>query len=281
MSRPTLFALTTLALLAFAGNSLLCRLALREGAIDAASFTTVRLLAGAAALVVLVGLRRGRFRLLGSWPSALALFGYAAGFSLAYRGLSAATGALLLFAAVQATMTGWGLVRGERLHAAQWGGLVLAGAGLGGLLLPGLAAPAPLPALLMLGAGLCWGAYSLRGRGAGDPLAVTAGNFLRATLPALLLVLAWAPGTGPTPAGLGYAIASGALTSGIGYAIWYRALPQLSATRAATVQLAVPVLAAAGGVLLLGETPTLRLALAAAAILGGIALVVGRRPVPR
>lgn len=282
MPQARLLALTALALLAFAGNSLLCRLALSRTQIDAASFTTMRLVSGAAVLWLLLALRGARAGGSGNWPSALALFAYAAGFSFSYLHLPAGAGALILFGAVQTTMISVGLWRGERLGAAQLAGLALAGCGLAGLLLPGLSAPPLGSALLMLVAGIAWGVYSLRGRGAGDPLAVTAGNFLRAAPMALALSLLLAGTVHPDPAGLGYAVLSGALASGMGYAIWYAALPQLKASTAATVQLSVPVLAAMGGVLLLDETLTLRLLAASAAILGGIALVVlnGKRSVP-
>jgi drug/metabolite transporter (DMT)-like permease len=277
MSSARAFALTTLAMIAFAGNSLLCRLALRHTSIDAASFTAIRLLSGAAMLILVAratgGTRSGR----GNWPSALALFAYAAGFSFAYVSLPAATGALLLFGAVQATMVGYGIWRGERLHGRQWTGLLLAFCGLVGLLLPGLSAPPLGGALLMLGAGVAWGVYSLRGRGAGDPTKVTAGNFLRATPVALFLSLVASHGAVPDPSGLTYAVASGALASGLGYAIWYTALPALKSTSAAAVQLSVPVIATLGGAALLGEPVTLRLALTSCAILGGIALVILRK----
>ena len=272
------FALTSLAMLAFAGNSLLCRLALAHTAIDPASFTAIRMISGAAMLAVAVRLRGGHWRVQGSWPSALALLAYAVAFSFAYVGLSAATGALLLFGAVQATMIGVALARGERLHGAQLAGLALACAGLVALLLPGLAAPPLGRAALMLGAGVAWGAYSLRGQGAGDATAVNAGNFLRATPIALALSLVLAYGRPADPAGIGYAVASGALASGVGYAIWYAALPSLRSTTAAVVQLSVPALATLGGALLLGEPITARVVLASAAILGGIGIVVrGRR----
>jgi drug/metabolite transporter (DMT)-like permease len=261
-------------MLAFAGNSLLCRLALKNTAIDAATFTTVRIASGA---LVLWLLARGRSGLGGSWISALALFGYAIAFSLAYRELSAATGALLLFGAVQASMIAAGLWRGERLHAAQSAGLVLALGGLVVLLLPGLSAPPLIASLLMLGAGVAWGVYSLRGRGAGDPLHTTAGNFVRAAPFALAASLLMFSQFSADTLGVIYAIASGALTSGVGYAIWYAALPRLRAVEAASVQLSVPVLAALGGIALLGETPTLRLIACSAAVLGGIALVIARR----
>jgi drug/metabolite transporter (DMT)-like permease len=274
MSRVRIVALTSLAMIAFAGNSLLCRMALKHTSIDAASFTTIRLISGAAMLWLVVRMRRGPQAGAGNWRSALALFVYAAGFSFAYVSLPAATGALLLFGAVQATMIGYGVWAGERLLKAQVVGLVLAIGGLVGLLLPGLSAPPLQGAVLMLGAGAAWGVYSLRGKGAGDPTRVTAGNFLRAVPVAAALSILTLSGFSLDTAGLWYAVSSGALASGIGYAIWYTALPALKATHAATVQLSVPVIAASGGVVLLGEPITLRLVLASAAILGGIALVL-------
>nr|WP_315235270.1 DMT family transporter [uncultured Albidiferax sp.] len=277
MSRTRTLVYTALAMLAFAGNSLLCRVALKHTSLDAASFTSIRLVSGALVLCLLVRMRRPGTPVGGNWLSAGALFAYAAGFSFAYLRLSAATGALLLFGAVQATMIGHGVWAGERLRSLQWAGLLVTLGGLVGLLLPGLSAP-PLPsALLMLGAGVAWGVYSLRGKGAGDPLAVTAGNFLRAAPLALALSLLLYPRISPDPAGLLYAVASGALTSGIGYAIWYSALPKLPSTAAATVQLSVPVLAALGGIVFLGETASLRLLLASVAVLGGIALVIWQK----
>lgn len=266
--------LTALAMLAFAGNSLLCRMALKHTSIDAASFTTIRLLSGALMLALVVRCQRSPSAGAGNWPSALALFAYAAGFSFAYLSLSAATGALLLFGAVQATMIAYGVWRGERLLRMQLAGFVLALGGLVGLMLPGLAAP-PLPsALLMLGAGMAWGVYSLRGRGAGDPTRVTAGNFLRAVPMAAALSLLMQTPIALDRAGIGYAVVSGALASGLGYAIWYQALPALKATQAATVQLSVPVLAALGGIVFLGEPLSMRMVLASIAVLGGIALVI-------
>lgn len=274
-------ALTTLAMLAFAGNSLLCRAALRPAAIDAATFTLVRLASGALVLWAIVRLRGGTHAGAGRWPSALALFAYAAAFSFAYRDLSAATGALLLFGAVQATMIGHGLARGERLAPRQWLGVAMALAGLVVLLSPGLSAPPPMPAALMLAAGIAWGAYSLRGRCAGDPTRVTAGNFLRAVPLAAALSLATAAHAHTDVRGLALAIASGALTSGVGYAIWYAALPALKATQAATVQLGVPLIATLAAVPLLGEPVGARVLAATPAILGGIALVVLSRRVGR
>ena len=271
-------ALTSLAMVAFAGNSLLCRVALKHTSIDAASFTTIRLASGALVLWLIVRMSRSTASGEGNWRSALALFGYAAGFSFAYASLPAATGALLLFGAVQATMIGHGMWAGERLRGLQSVGLVLALGGLVGLLLPGLAAPPLAGSVLMLGAGVAWGIYSLRGRGGGDPTRVTAGNFLRAVPIAAALSLLLHEGASLDGAGFWYAVASGALASGIGYAVWYAALPALKATQAAIVQLSVPVIAALGGILFLGEPLTLRLALTSAAILGGIALVILEKP---
>jgi drug/metabolite transporter (DMT)-like permease len=281
MPTSRLFVLTALAMLAFAGNSLLCRAALEQTAIDAASFTTVRLVSGAAMLWLLVRLRRGSPVGAGNWPSALALVAYAAGFSFAYLSLPAATGALLLFGAVQATMIGYGLWSGERLSGLQIAGLMLAFAGLVGLLLPGLAAPPLAGAALMLGAGVAWGIYTLRGRGAGDPLQVTAGNFLRTLPVAVGLSVLLINDAVLDPGGMFYAVLSGALASGIGYALWYSALPALKATHGATVQTSVPVIAAVGGILFLGEPVTLRFVLAAVAILGGIVLVLRARRLDR
>ena len=261
-------------MLAFAGNSLLCRAALRDTPIDAASFTAIRIVAGAVALWLIVRIRGGSRRPAGSWRSALALFAYAAFFSYAYLGLTAATGALLLFGAVQATMIGHGIAHGERFGRWRGAGLALAVTGLVGLLLPGLTAPSPLHAVLMIGAGIAWGAYSLRGRGAGDPTQVTAGNFVRAAAFAAALAAAAFPWASIDPSGAAYAVASGAITSGVGYAIWYSALKGLRATSAATVQLSVPAITALGGVALLGEALTLRLVLCSTAILGGIAMVI-------
>jgi drug/metabolite transporter (DMT)-like permease len=267
-------ALTSLAVVAFASNSLLCRAALNHTSIDPASFTAIRLAAGAVALWLLGKMRSGAHQGSGNWLSAFALFVYAAGFSFAYITLPAATGALLLFGAVQATMIGHGLWVGERLRKPQVVGLVLACAGLVALLLPGLAAPPLVGAALMLGAGVAWGIYSLRGRGLGDPLKVTAGNFLRAVTFAGALSLLLLQHTTIDGTGFWFAVCSGALASGAGYAIWYTALPALQATSAATVQLSVPVIAALGGVAFLDETITPRLAVASATVLGGIALVI-------
>lgn len=279
MSRALTFAFTGLAMIAFAGNSLLCRMALKNTGIDAASFTSIRIVSGALVLWLIVRLRGTVRGAAGSWPSALALFAYAACFSYAYISLPAATGALLLFGAVQATMIGYGLWIGERPGMRQSVGLLCACGGLVGLLLPGqissgITAPPLSASLLMLGAGCAWGIYSLRGRGVGDPIGATMGNFLRAvpiTMAMSAMALPWAA---LDRDGVCYAIASGALTSGVGYAIWYTALRDLKATSAAVVQLSVPVFAAIGGIALLGESISLRLLIASAAILGGISLVI-------
>jgi drug/metabolite transporter (DMT)-like permease len=269
--------LTSLAMLAFAGNSLLCRLALSGTTIDAGTFTSVRIVSGALTLWIIVKLRSGAPGLAGNWASAAALFAYAAGFSLAYIQLSAATGALLLFGAVQATMIGYGFWSGDRLRGWQIVGFVCAVLGLVALLLPGLSAPPLHSAALMVAAGIAWGIYSLRGRGGGDPTSATAGNFVRAVPFTAVLSLVMLAQFSIDVAGVSYAIASGALTSGLGYAIWYTALKGLKATSAATVQLSVPVIATIGGALLLGEHVTLRIVIASVAILGGIALVILNR----
>lgn len=269
--------LTAVAMLAFAANSLLCRGALAAGHADAATFTTLRLASGAASLYLLGRFRRGpveRPRI--AWGSAVALFAYAMGFSLAYVRIPAGVGALLLFAAVQLTMIGAGLRAGERPRPMEWTGFAVSIAGLVVLTRPGLARPDPLGAILMLGAGVAWGVYSLHGRGRGDAIGRNAGSFARATPIALLVSLGivFAGSARVDPVGAGLAVASGALASGMGYAIWYAALRGLTATRAAIVQLSVPPLAAVGGVVLLGELFSLRLLVASLLILGGIALAV-------
>ena len=283
--------LTALAMLAFAGNSLLCRMALKFTSVDAVSFTSVRLLSGALALCLLVRFRGSGAAgkpasvvAYGNWGSALALFAYAALFSYAYVGMTAATGALLLFAAVQASMIAWGLTQGERLRPLQAVGFVAALAGLAALMLPGFASPQWHVALAMLGAGAAWGVYSLRGRTTRpgqtpDALAMTCGNFVRTLPMAIALSAATLPWMHLDSTGLALAVASGAVTSGLGYVVWYRALPALRATHAATVQLSVPVIAAVGGVLLLSESFTWQLLVSSVAVLGGIALVL-RRPRP-
>ena len=274
-------ALACGALVCFAANSLLCRAALGRGLADPGAFTAVRLASGAATLALLLGATRRTRPSGGSWTSALALFAYAAAFSLAYVRIAASVGALVLFALVQATMVGHGLATGAGLGPRGWIGVALATAGLAWLTLPGAGAPDLAGSALMAIAGLAWGIYSVRGRRATDPLATTADNFVRAAPLGIALLLAQAGGAHPSPAGLGLAVASGALASGIGYAIWYAALPALGSARAGTLQLTVPVLAAAGAAVFLGERVTLRLVGAGAAILAGVALSVARpRPAP-
>jgi drug/metabolite transporter (DMT)-like permease len=269
-----IFILTLLAMIAFAGNSLLCRAALKQTSIDAASFTFIRVFSGAAALWLIMKMRGAAWKEAGNWSSALALFAYAAAFSFAYNSLSAGTGALLLFGAVQATMILWGFRRGERLHTIQIVGLVVAVTGLVALLLPGLSAPPVSGSILMLGGGVAWGIYSLRGKMEKNPVGSTAGNFLRAVPLAAIVSVIFLPWARLDRAGIGYAVISGAIASGLGYVIWYTALSGLKAASAATVQLSVPVLAATGGILLLGEPITFRYLIASIAVLGGIALVI-------
>ncbi len=276
LSHRTLL-LTLLAMLAFAGNSLLCRLALRDTAIDPASFTALRLGSGALVLWLLLRAGRAPLPLQGSWSGALALFVYAAAFSLAYRYLDAGVGALILFGSVQLAMSGWGLLKGERLSQVQSSGLFIAALGLAAWLLPGSSAPALTGTLLMIMAGLAWAAYSLLGRGVGDPLADTAGNFVRATPLGLVMLLAFAGSWQVDGPGVLYALLSGALTSGIGYALWYAALKHLTAIQGASVQLSVPVIAALLGSLLLAESLSLRLMMVSAMTLGGIGLVLWGR----
>ncbi len=274
MKSARILILTLLAMIAFASNSLLCRAALKQTSIDAATFTFVRMFSGAATLWLIMKLRKGAWKEEGSWSSALALFIYAAAFSFAYLDLSAGTGALLLFGAVQATMILWGFRKGERLDAIQMVGVIVAVTGLVVLMFPGFSAPPLVGSILMVGAGVAWGIYSLRGKGEKNPASVTAGNFIRAVPFAAAVSIIFVPWVSFDLDGVGYAIISGAITSGLGYVIWYSALPGLKAASAATVQLSVPVLAATGGILLLGEPLTLRYLIASIAILGGIALVM-------
>jgi drug/metabolite transporter (DMT)-like permease len=267
---------TAFALLAFAANSILCRMALRHASIDPASFTSVRLIAGAVSLWILVRLSKAQGPTGGNWLSALALLVYAAAFSFAYVAVTAGTGALLLFGAVQLIMIAVGVARGEQLDLRICAGWLLAVSGVVILLLPGVAAAPPLHAALMLGAGIAWGIYSLRGRTSRDPLRDTAGNFLRAAPGALLLSALMWPHSSFNGTGVLLAAVSGSLASGVGYAAWYAALPRLSAIAAANLQLSVPLIAAVGGVVLFAEPITVRLAVASILLLGGIALATRR-----
>lgn len=271
---------------AFAGNSILCRMALESGDIDATSFTTLRLVSGAIMLSLLVMARPGAGTALGlgkllerkGWGAAVALFVYAAGFSYAYIALGAGMGALILFAAVQITMVGVGVWQGERLARADWLGIILASAGLVYLLLPGVHGPPLAAALLMAVAGIAWGAYSLMGRGVSNPTLNTTINFLRAVPLAVVLSLLFLAELDLTLRGVVLAVASGALTSGLGYVIWYAALRDLAAVQASVLQLTVPPLAVLGGVVFLGEQLGIRLVLSSLLILGGVALTIRPRP---
>jgi len=270
--------LTAIAMFAFAANSLLCRLALGAGLVDAASFATIRIGAGALALgaLVLPRLRvQGRPRVDGR--AVAGLFAYMIFFAFAYRTLTAGTGALILFGAVQLTMFSVALSRGESFPGRSWAGLALAAGGLVYLVMPGVSAPDPAGALLMATAGIAWGGYSLLGRRAGDPLTATAMNFICSVPLAVACSLLFRADFHVTAMGAGLAVVSGAVASGLGYFVWYAALRGLTAMRAATVQLSVPAIAAFGGVLMLDETVTLRLVLASVATLGGIALVLRQR----
>lgn len=285
MASPTMAKkiplLTLAALVAFAANSLLTRLALGTGAIDAASFMAIRLVSGALMLSVLVGWsgnKRADLPDRGDWVAALMLFLYAALFSFAYLQLDSGTGALILFGSVQVAMILAAVWQGELPQPLEWVGLLLALGGLTHLVLPGAIAPPLLGASLMVGAGVAWGIYSLRGRGATDPIALTCGNFWRSLPFALGVGLVGLPNLHLSVLGTSLAAIAGAITSGLGYALWYGALQGLTATQAAMVQLTVPVLAAAGGIIFLQEALSLRLAIATVFILGGIGLaILGRQ----
>ncbi len=267
------------ALTAFAANSVLCRLALGKTVIDAASFATIRLVSGALVLLLLLSaFKRGNApEQRGNWTSAIMLFVYAAAFSFAYISLNTGTGALILFASVQATMIIYAMFKGERLHLLRCLGLFTALSGLIYLVFPGLQAPTPSGAALMTAAGIAWGGYSLRGRGSKAPVAVTADNFLRSTPFVLFISLIFFQNLHITIEGAFLACLSGGLTSAIGYVVWYAALKDLAAAPAALVQLIVPVLAALGGVVFLSEEPTLRLLLSSVMIIGGVALALAQR----
>lgn len=274
--RNTLLWSVLISLLAFAANSVFCRLALMNGDIDPHSFTAIRLLSGGAFLFCLITLRRPAQPLGGSWKGGVSLFLYAYLFSIAYLQLGAGAGALILFGAVQITMFVFSWLKGEHVRMRVLLGMLAAFAGLVALLLPGADAPPATSAVIMVVSGVAWGAYSLLGRGAANPLADTAGNFIR-SLPWLCLMALVVLATGHlhiSTAGLFYALASGVLASGAGYAIWYGVVKRISAQHAATLQLSVPVLAALAGVWLLGEALTVRLMLSSAVVLGGIALAL-------
>lgn len=271
------FLFAAITMTAFAANSILARLALGDDAIDPASYTFIRIASGAVILGVLAALQGGSAYAAprrGNWISALALLAYAAGFSFAYLALDTGTGALILFACVQATMIGWSLARGDRPLVLEWAGLAAAFAAFVWLVLPGIGAPEPWAAALMMGAGIAWGIYSLRGAGSADPLAATAGNFIFATPVALALLVAAVSQAHMNAFGLAMAVLSGSVASGLGYALWYRTLRDLTGTQAAIVQLTVPVIAAAGGIAFRGEPLTARFVIASIVILGGVAVAI-------
>ncbi|WP_157600115.1 DMT family transporter [Saccharospirillum impatiens] len=279
---PRHASLTVLALIAFAANSVLCRLALGPLSIDAASFTAVRLVSGAITLVLILAIRHRPGNALsqllaGSWRGAGFLWLYAACFSFAYVQLDTATGALLLFGTVQLTMIITSLLRGERLTGLEWLGLWIAVGGFLYLIIPGLTAPTRLGFVLMVISGIAWGFYTLNGRGSSQPLADTAGNFVRAAPFALLLYLPFTDAILITSSGFWLAVASGSLASGIGYALWYSVLPALSGVQASVLQLSVPVLAAIGGAVVVLEPLTTHLLVATGLLLGGIGVFLAGR----
>ncbi len=272
---------TGCALIAFAFNSILCRLALKTGEIDAAGFTTIRLLSGALALITISYFSGGKAKKMkrGNWLSAFLLFAYAICFSFAYISLTTGTGALILFGCVQLTMILAALFKGEKPKILEWVGMCVALGGLIYLVFPGLTSPPLFSSALMAFAGISWGIYTLRGKGSSDPLGDTTGNFVRSAPMIIIAVLPFLSGMHLSGTGILLAVLSGAAASGIGYTVWYTVLKHHTTTRSAVLQLAVPVLAAAGGVIFLSETTTVRLLTAAALILSGIVLTIWGRKV--
>ncbi len=271
---------TAFALVAFAFNSILCRMALRTGEADAVGFTAVRLVSGAVALIVisyLVSKGKSSNVMRGNWISAFFLFGYAICFSFAYIGLTAASGALILFSSVQFTMIAVALLRAERPGGMEWMGLLIALGGLVYLVFPGLSSPPLIASILMAAAGIAWGFYTLRGKGSTDPLGDTTGNFIRAVPMVVIVAIPFFAQINLSTRGIVLAVLSGAVASGVGYTVWYLVLKHHTATQAAVLQLAVPVIAAFGGVLLLSEVLNARLMIASALILGGIAMTIFAR----
>lgn len=272
--------LTALALVAFAANSILCRLALGTEAIDATGFTVIRLLAGASVLLAILGMQHQRMQgtnskvKSGSWFAAAMLFIYAATFSFAYVSMDTGAGALILFGAVQLTMIAVSLIRGNRLFWVEWLGVILAFAGFVYLVLPGLGTPSLTGFILMALSGIAWGFYTLRGQGSTNPLRDTSYNFIRTVPMAIVLLVLMMSQLQLSTQGVILAVLSGGIASGVGYTIWYSALRGLSSTQAAVLQLLVPVIAAMGGVIFMGEAITSRLLFSGVMILGGILLVV-------
>ncbi len=273
---PKTIAYTSFALLAFAGNSVICRLALGENTIDAASFTVIRLLSGiiTLTLILIISNKNAKATSKGSWSASFMLFLYAVTFSFAYITLDTGTGALILFGSVQITMILISLITGNRLHYSEWTGLLLAFSGFAYLLKPSLTTPSATGFFLMSVAGIAWGLYTLKGRSSKNPLGDTAYNFLRTTPFVVILLVASLPYISLSQEGVILAVLSGAIASGIGYAVWYVALGGLTVSKAAVVQLLVPVIATIGGVIFSHEVISLRLMLSSVMVLGGIAIVV-------
>lgn len=268
--------LTLFAMLAFAANSILCRMALGDQLIDAASFTTIRLLSGAVMLTLILVLQNSslKYSLLFDVKASVALFLYAICFSFAYIDLSTGTGALILFGTVQLTMIVIGVLQGDRPKLMAWSGIVVACSGLVYLVSPGVSAPSLPGTVLMATAGLAWGIYSWRGKGVTNPIAATTRNFIGTVPLTVVASLIFFSSVDMQLSGVILAILSGSLASGVGYVIWYAALPYLKPTSAAAVQLSVPMIAALGGVIFMSEPMTMRLNIASITILGGIALVI-------
>lgn len=277
-----LIFLTSVTMIAFGSNSIFARLALSEGplgaqSIDPANYTMLRLLSGAIMLAIMVnwsGRPRQNPPHKGNLLSAIALFVYAVTLSFSYTNIDTGLGALVLFACVQATMIGWSIFKGDRPRVIEILGNIIALIAFVWLVSPGLSAPDPVATFLMAMSGIAWGVYSLRGRNEPDPLAATAGNFILCVIPALCLTILFWADMHITLFGALMAILSGAVTSGIGYALWYRVLKQISATRAAIVQLTVPVIAGIGGVIFVSEDWTIRFTIASSLILGGVAMAI-------
>jgi drug/metabolite transporter (DMT)-like permease len=270
------FLLTTFALLCFAFNSILCRIALKSGEIDAPGFTAIRLISGVVILLIIFQFfgKKDVETQRGSWLSAICLFTYAICFSFAYIELTTATGALILFGSVQMTMIAAALFKGERPQILEWIGLIFAFGGLVYLVFPGLSAPPIFSSALMISAGIAWGFYTLRGKGSKNPLAETMGNFLRSVPLVVLISLPFLSQIHLSNKGILLAILSGAIASGVGYSVWYAALKYHTATRAAILQLSVPAIASIGGVIFLSEIISTRLIFASLSILGGIGLAI-------
>lgn len=268
--------LTSLALIAFAANSVLCRLALGNEAIDAASFTIIRLLSGTTVLLLIVATTRNSAAdaTKGSWGASFMLFLYAATFSYAYISLDTGTGALIMFGSVQITMILLSLISGARLHLTEWAGVAMAFTGFVYLILPGVTTPSTTGFALMTVSGIAWGIYTLKGRGSKNPLLDTAYNFLRTTPLVIILAIIAMNTLNYSTGGIVLALLSGGITSGIGYTIWYIALRGLTSTQAAVLQLSVPLIAALGGVIFVSEAITFRLMISATLVLGGILMVV-------